>query len=141
MELTTKPSGVALRQHIHSSDFINIYAIDPSAILCEEIIQHAETKEWAISKVAVSGDTNDPDSQQVDLDARDSQQQSYMPRYPPDVHDPMLAFSSECLNAYLKTFPMANNFPRFAVVENYQILRYFGGGQVRDLPIGLEPRP
>ena len=128
MEMTTKPTGAALRQHIHSSDFINIYATDPSATLCEEIIQHAETNQWATSQIATSLGKDNFDSEQVDLVARDSQQQSYASRYPPDVHGPMLAFSSECLNAYLKTFPMADKFPRFAVVENYQVLRYFDGG-------------
>jgi len=117
----------ASTQPIHSADLINIYGTDPSVILCEEIIQHSETNEWVTSKV------RDEEESRVDLESRDSQQQSYPSWDCPDLHRPMMGFAAECLNAYLAMFPAANKFPSFSVSEHYQVVRYLDGGAYHGL--------
>jgi predicted 2-oxoglutarate/Fe(II)-dependent dioxygenase YbiX len=121
------PISVGLVEPILSDGFINIYTTDPSAVLCEDIIRHSETKEWADSQVVGKYADNTDAVGRTLREQRDSQQQSYPANRFPEVHAPMLGWFARCLNSYLAMFPSANDFPAFSVYEHYQVVRYLDG--------------
>ena len=120
----TRPGVV---KPILSDGFVNIYATDPSAVLCKDIIEHSETREWDDSQVVGKYSDNTDAEGQTIREQRDSQQQSYPSYGRPEVHGPMLDWFARCLNSYLAMFPPANDFPTFSVHEHYQVVRYLDG--------------
>ncbi len=103
-----------------NQSFINIYTGDPETLLCDEIINYSEGKDWDRSKVI--GDEN------PNLKERDSHQQSFTAYNIPEAHKQMMNFAGECLKDYLQVFPHANKQPRFSVAEHYNVIRYLDGG-------------
>ena len=118
-----KRNKVAEQRPVSVNNFVAVHQADPSTVRCDGIIEHSEEQDWGRSRVL------GPTSEGVlDLTFRDSHQQEYLSNNPPAVHKPMLDFASGCVDSYLTTFPLANEFPSFSVTESYQVLRYLDGG-------------
>ena len=105
---------------VYSNDFINVYDVG-SALDSVSVIADVERFDW-IDSTIVAGD-----EQQHRPVTRDSGQQNFSAINSPVMHQPLLRYASKCLENYLEMFPQANNFPSFAVNENYNIIRYKPG--------------
>ena len=96
---------------IYNTDFLNLH----------EIIKHAESKEWELTKVA------GPNGIGVDKNVRDSYIQKYMKSDLISEHIVLLEYFSKCLDSYLKKYPFADEFPPFEVRDSYNVMKYEKG--------------
>ena len=125
---------VAESHPVSVNNFVAVYQGDPSAMRCDDIIEHSEERGWKRSQVL--GPTREG---VLNLVFRDSHQQEYVANNVPAVHKPMLGFASDCLDTYLTVFPWANNVPSFSVTESYQVLRYLDGGAYHEVHSDFHP--
>jgi len=97
--------------------FICQYQMADTTCCSESILNANRSQRWGQSLTAGG---HDPYS-------RDSEQLRYSFDSPPVEHEPILAFSQECLGHYTTEHKNAGNVPRFGAIEGYNILRYKTG--------------
>lgn len=105
---------------VYSKDFINVYDVG-SALDGASVIADAEKGVWQDSLVLGQGEKEHHPAN------RDSAQQHFSATNHPAIHGPSLRYSAKCLENYLEMFPAANDFPRFAANEDYNVIRYKPG--------------
>ena len=132
---TNSKNGLAaLRPEVKwAEDFVGIFQLEDT-VHCLNTIDYAQRwpEQWSDSLILAS-------ETETDRSIRDSVQIDYNPNTYHPCHTPLLMFAQNCLDIYREKLPEVDEFPRYTVNENYNVIKYETGQAYHDIHSDYAP--